>query len=104
MVIPELKKINSRAVDHIADIAMDSLNLGEDITGLIEEMENKHIESFNTEAANIEPTNTESTNTEAEKRNKAEIDIEILRNNIRIVQGEMVLSRLSDVCGRRKGI
>lgn len=80
-IMPELKGINDRAVDHIVDIALDSVRLRDDISREIEAAEC------------IECREKESI-----------IYIDKLQNMGQMAQGECILKALENVCGRRKDI
>ena len=80
-VMPELKGINDRAVDHIVDIALDSARLRDDITSGIEAAEC------------LKCGERESI-----------INIEKLLKLGQMAQGECILKALENVCGRRKDI
>jgi tRNA(Ile)-lysidine synthase len=79
--MPELKEINDRAVDHIVDIALDSVRLRDDISAEIE-------------------------SSECLKCSEGEsiLNVERLLKLGQMAQGECILKALENVCGRRKDI
>ncbi len=80
-VMPELNGINDRAVDHIVDVALDSLRLRDDISAEI------------TDAGCI-----------LCEEGKSVIYISEFKGLGQIAQGECILKALENVCGRRKDI
>ena len=80
-IMPELKEINDRAVDHIVDIALDSVRLRDDIS-------------------------TEIESSECLKCSEGEsiLNVERLLKLGQMAQGECILKALENVCGRRKDI
>lgn len=97
LVMPELKKMNSAAVQHIADVARDALELGNDIGDRLlcahdkEEREPSGVYEY--------PDGRKQDIYERE-----EISIAQLRNETHLAAGEMILGAIESVCGRRKDI
>lgn len=80
-VMPLLKEINEGAADHLVEIAKDAFKLGDEIKK---------------EAG--------SDNKDKEDANNNEIKVDSLKSLTTLAQGELVLSTLENVCGRRKDI
>ena len=78
-IMPELKKINEGAAEHIVDIAMDAERLGDDIRREVGDSDSSK------ESSNI-------------------IDIDRLLGLTSLAQGELILQKLEYVAGRRKDI
>ena len=97
LVMPELKKMNSAAVQHIVDVARDALELGNDIGDRLlcahdkEEREPSGVYEY--------PDGRKQDIYERE-----EISIAQLRNETHLAAGEMILGAIESVCGRRKDI
>ncbi|MBR6403905.1 MAG: tRNA lysidine(34) synthetase TilS [Eubacterium sp.] len=96
LIMPEIKKLNSGAVDHIADVARDALELGDDISNIVS----------NDKTVKENPVG-EYTYPDGRKQviyDKQEISIAVLSSLPRIARGEVVLEAIERVCGRRKDI
>lgn len=81
IIIPEMVKINDGAVRHLVDIANDALQLGDDISR---------------EVATVSQ--------EEDGGPGVIIEIDILDRLSRLAQGELILSSMEKICGRRKDI
>ena len=97
LIMPELKKLNAGAVDHIADVAHDALELGEDISKVANDNEN--IKDNNPIGEYTYPDGRKQAIYE-----KEEISIDVLSGLPRLACGEVVLAAIERVCGRRKDI
>lgn len=97
LVMPELKKMNSAAVQHIADVAWDAQEFGNDIG---DRLLNLHDKENHTPSGVYEyPDGRKQDIYERE-----EISISQLKNETHLAAGEMILSAIESVCGRRKDI
>ena len=81
-IMPQLSEINDSAVDHMVDIAIDSWKLRDDI--------NKETKS--------------GYNKSEKSENEVRIEINRLLDLSELARGELVLSAMEAVCGRRKDI
>ena len=97
LVMPELKKMNSAAVQHIADVARDALELGNDIGDRLLRAHDK--EEREPSGVYEYPDGRKQDIYERE-----EISIAQLRNETHLAAGEMILGAIESVCGRRKDI
>ena len=87
-ILPALKEINEGASEHLVNIAMDATRLGEDIRKEVETEYNK---------LNLGEGDSEN-------KKEVSIDIEGMKALSSLAQGELVLTAMEKVCGRRKDI
>ena len=102
LVMPELKKLNSGAIEHIADVARDALELGNDISteckNYISESEGNHTDR------KIVGEYVYPDGRKQEIYDREEVSIELLKRISHLAAGEVILSGIEAVCGRRKDI
>ena len=85
-IIPQLREINGSAVDHIVEVAQDASRLNQDIAAEI--------------SAHYYVENNSTTDREANQ----EIHIPSFRTLSTLAKGELVLSKMEKLSGRRKDI
>ncbi len=106
-ILPLLNEINDCALDHIVEIAGDSMRLSEDIDAEIHRTFS--VKDYNENRVNIRTESVKVWNDEGEESEKEicdEISIEIvkLKNMGSFAAGELILRGMEAVCGRRKDI
>ena len=85
-IIPQLREINGSAVDHIVEVAQDASRLNQDI------------------AAEISAHYYVENNSTADREANQEIHIPSFRTLSTLAKGELVLSKMEKLSGRRKDI
>lgn len=100
-IIPQLREINGSAVDHIVEVAQDASRLNQDIAAEI----STHYYVENNSTTDREANQNSDISIEVNENNtRQEIHIPSFRTLSTLAKGELVLSKMEKLSGRRKDI